>query len=200
MKNHEFENPQSLNRCPWCGTDPLYVAYHDNEWGVPCYDDRKLFEFIILETFQAGLSWITILKKRENFRKAFADFNPVKVARFTDDKQASLMNDAGIIRNMFKIASAITNAKAFLRCQEEFGSFSVYFWHWVDNKPIINSWHSMQEVPTKSELSITIARDMKQRGFVFLGPTIVYAHMQAMGLVNDHLVQCFRHKACQSVL
>lgn len=198
MENHEFENTHSLTRCPWCGTDPLYVAYHDNEWGVPCYDDWKLFEFIILETFQAGLSWITILKKRENFRKAFADFDPVKVARFTDKKMTALMEDAGIIRNKLKIASAVTNAKAFLRCQEEFGSFSTYFWHWVDNKPIINHWHSMQEVPAKSELSTTIARDMKKRGFVFMGPTIVYAHMQAMGLVNDHLIQCFRHKACHS--
>ncbi len=198
MENHEFENTHSLTRCPWCGTDPLYVAYHDNEWGVPCYDDWKLFEFIILETFQAGLSWITILRKRENFRKAFADFDPVKVARFTDKKMTALMEDAGIIRNKLKIASAVTNAKAFLRCQEEFGSFSTYFWHWVDNKPIINHWHSMQEVPAKSELSTTIARDMKKRGFVFIGPTIVYAHMQAMGLVNDHLIQCFRHKACHS--
>lgn len=198
MENHEFENTHSLTRCPWCGTDPLYVAYHDNEWGVPCYDDWKLFEFIILETFQAGLSWITILRKRENFRKAFADFDPVKVARFTDKKMTALMEDAGIIRNKLKIASAVTNAKAFLRCQEEFGSFSTYFWHWVDNKPIINHWHSMQEVPAKSELSTTIARDMKKRGFVFMGPTIVYAHMQAMGLVNDHLIQCFRHKACHS--
>lgn len=198
MENHEFENTHSLTRCPWCGTDPLYAAYHDNEWGVPCYDDWKLFEFIILETFQAGLSWITILRKRENFRKAFADFDPVKVARFTDKKMTALMEDAGIIRNKLKIASAVTNAKAFLRCQEEFGSFSTYFWHWVDNKPIINHWHSMQEVPAKSELSTTIARDMKKRGFVFIGPTIVYAHMQAMGLVNDHLIQCFRHKACHS--
>ena len=198
MKTQEHENPHTLTRCPWCGTDPLYVAYHDTEWGIPCYDDRKLFEFIILETFQAGLSWMTILKKRENFRKAFADFDPLKVACFTDTQQEMLMNDSGIIRNRLKIASAITNARAFLHCQEEFGSFSTYFWQWVDNKPIVNNWRSLQEVPAKTELSITIARDMKKRGFVFMGPTVVYAHMQAMGLVNDHLVQCFRHKACQS--
>ncbi|HRV30041.1 MAG TPA: DNA-3-methyladenine glycosylase I, partial [Spirochaetia bacterium] len=135
MKTQEHENPHTLTRCPWCGTDPLYVAYHDTEWGIPCYDDRKLFEFIILETFQAGLSWMTILKKRENFRKAFADFDPLKVACFTDTQQEMLMNDSGIIRNRLKIASAITNARAFLRCQEAYGSFSTYFWHWVDDKP-----------------------------------------------------------------
>lgn len=199
MESTELNNLNSFTRCPWCGTDPLYVAYHDTEWGVPCYDDQKLFEFIILETFQAGLSWITILKKRENFRKAFADFDPVSIACFTDKKLAAILEDSGIIRNRLKIASAVTNAKAFLRCQKAFGSFSTYFWQWVNRKPIVNSWHSMQEYPTKTQLSIAIARDMKQRGFVFMGPTIVYAHMQAMGLVNDHLVQCFRHKACQSL-
>ena len=195
--NQHNHSAKMLIRCSWAGTDPLYVAYHDEEWGLPCHDDYKLFEFIILETFQAGLSWMTILKKRENFRKAFAGFDPVKVARFSEKKQEALMEDSGIIRNKLKIASAITNAKAFLRCQEEFGSFSAYFWSWVDGKPLINTWKSMSQVPAKTELAETIAKDMKQRGFSFMGPTIVYAHMQAMGLVNDHLVACFQHKEGQ---
>lgn len=185
-----------MPRCPWCGSEPLYVAYHDDEWGVPCRDDSKLFEFIILETFQAGLSWMTILKKRQNFRKAFSGFDPAKVACFSEKRQQTLMQDAGIIRNKLKIASTIANAKAFLRCREEFGSFSAYFWSWVDHKPIVNTWKSMAKVPAKTELSEAIAKDMKNRGFSFMGPTVVYSLMQAMGLVNDHLVTCFRHAEC----
>jgi DNA-3-methyladenine glycosylase I len=181
-------------RCPWCGTDPLYRTYHDTEWGVPVHDDRKLFEFITLEGAQAGLSWITILKKRDNFRRAFADFDPERVARFGEHDAERLMNDAGIIRNKLKIKAAIGNARAFLETQERHGSFDRYIWDFVDGQPIVNHFRTLSEVPAETALSRTISKDLKQRGFRFVGPTIVYAHMQATGMVNDHLVDCFRWK------
>ncbi len=179
-------------RCPWCGDDPLYRDYHDREWGVPVHDDRKLFEFILLEGAQAGLSWITILRKRENFRRAYADFDPEQVARFGRKDIARLLDDAGIIRNRLKIEAAIGNARAFLEVQERFGSFDRYIWGFVDGEPIINRYTSMAEVPAETDLSRTISKDLKQRGFRFVGPVIVYSHMQATGMVNDHLVDCYR--------
>jgi len=181
-------------RCGWCGDDPLYVAYHDLEWGVPVFDDRTLFEFLILEGAQAGLSWSTILKKREGYRRAFADFDPEKVARFSDKKVAKLLADPGIVRNRLKVASAVSNARAFLGVQEEKGSFSDYIWAFVDGKPIQNGWRSLSDIPATTPLAGTISKDLKKRGFRFVGPTIVYAHIQATGMVNDHLVGCFRHR------
>jgi len=179
-------------RCHWAGTDPLYVAYHDQEWGRPVRDDRVLFEFLILEGAQAGLSWITILRKREAYRKAFAGFDPRKVARFTAAKQRALMKDAGIVRNRLKIASTVTNAQAFLAVQKEFGSFSRYLWGFVDGKPIVNRPSSLKGVPASTELSDRISKDLKQRGFRFVGSTIVYAYLQAVGVVDDHTRECFR--------
>ncbi len=187
----------TTTRCPWCGSDPLYVDYHDREWGVPVHNDRKLFEFILLEGAQAGLSWITILKKRENFRRAFADFDPDKVARFGETDIQRLMNDTGIIRNRLKINAAIGNARAFLEVQSEFGYFDRYIWGFVDGQPIINHFQTMAEVPAETDLSRTISKDLKRRGFRFVGPVIVYSHMQATGMVNDHLVDCFRWKEVQ---
>jgi DNA-3-methyladenine glycosylase I len=184
-------------RCAWPGTDPLYIKYHDEEWGVPVFDDQKIFEFLVLEGAQAGLSWITILRKRENFRKAFANFDPVKVARFKDDKVAKLMNDAGIIRNELKIRAAITNAKEFLKVQKEFGTFSSYIWGFVDNEPIVNKWKTGKQLPATSEVSDALCKDLKKRGFKFVGSTIMYAHMQATGMVNDHIQECFRYKQVQ---
>ena len=181
------------NRCGWCGDDPLYVAYHDEEWGVPVYDDRTLFEFLILEGAQAGLSWSTILKKRAGYREAFDGFDPSKVARYDDRKTAELLANPGIVRNRLKVASAVSNAQAFLEVQEEKGSFSGYIWSFVDGRPIQNSWRSLAEIPGKTPLAEEISKDLKKRGFRFVGPTIVYAHMQATGMVNDHLVDCFRH-------
>ncbi|MDX1828903.1 MAG: DNA-3-methyladenine glycosylase I [Lutibacter sp.] len=181
------------NRCQWCGEDPLYVNYHDQEWGVPVFDDAKLFEFLILETFQAGLSWITILRKRENFRKAFDNFNYKKIAKYSDEKFEELMQNAGIIRNKLKIKATITNAIAFMEVQNEFGSFSDYIWKFTDDKPIINKWNSLSEVPATTELSDSISKDLKKRGFKFVGSTVVYAHMQATGMVNDHVKDCFRY-------
>jgi DNA-3-methyladenine glycosylase I len=177
-------------RCPWCGDDPLYVAYHDEEWGVPCHDDRKLFEFLILEGAQAGLSWITILRKREGYRQAFADFDPEVVARFGDKDVARLLADSGIVRNRLKIGAAIGNARAFLEVQEEFGSFDVYSWTFVGGKPIIGKWQSLADIPAETEVSRAMSRDLRKRGFRFVGPTICYAHMQAVGMVNDHLLSC----------
>ena len=185
-----------LKRCSWCGDDPLYQQYHDAEWGVPCRDDKKLFEFVLLESAQAGLSWITILRKREAYRRAFADFDVKKVAAFTDADVVRLMNDAGIVRNRLKITSAISNARLFMEIQKEFGSFSDYFWGYVDNQPIVNRWKSLSDIPATTELSDLIARDMKKRGFKFFGSTICYAFMQAMGIVNDHTLDCFRHAQC----
>jgi len=185
-----------ITRCSWCGDDPLYQQYHDNEWGVPCRDDKKLFEFVLLEGAQAGLSWITILRKREAYRSAFADFDVQKVAAFTEKDVERLMNDAGIVRNRLKINSAISNARLFIEIQKEFGSFSDYFWGYVDNQPIVNRWATLGEIPATTELSDLIAKDMKKRGFKFFGSTICYAHMQAMGLVNDHCLDCFRYSQC----
>lgn len=193
MNDHHAMHNRSmatLYRCPWCGEDPLYIAYHDEEWGVPCHDDRKLFEFMILEGAQAGLSWITILRKRENYRRAFADFDAEAVARFGDADIARLLADPGIVRNRLKIGAAIGNAGAFLRVREEFGSFDAYYWSFVGNKPIRNAWRSLSEVPAETDISRAISRDLRKRGFRFVGPTIVYAHMQAMGLVDDHLISC----------
>jgi DNA-3-methyladenine glycosylase I len=182
-----------IMRCQWAGSDPLYVSYHDTEWGVPVHQDNKIFEFIILEGMQAGLSWLTILRKRENFRKAFDHFDPVKVAKYGEKKIASLLQDAGIIRNKAKINAAVSNAQAFLKIQQEFGTFDTYIWGFVDGKPIQNKWESMSEIPAKTLLAETISKDLLQRGFKFVGPTIVYAHMQAAGMVNDHTVDCFRY-------
>ena len=182
-----------VKRCEWAGEDPLYVSYHDQEWGVPVHDDRKLFEFLILEGAQAGLSWITILRKRENYRLAFDHFDPEQIARYDQAKVEGLLQNPGIIRNKLKIRAAIQNAQAFLRVQKEFGSFDQYIWGFVDHKPIINTWTEMQQLPAFTPLSEKISKDLKKRGFNFVGPTIIYAHMQATGMVNDHIVSCFRY-------
>ena len=181
-------------RCDWCGNDPLYVQYHDEEWGVPVHDDRKHFEFLVLEGAQAGLSWVTILKRREGYRRAFDDFDPVKVASYDDRKVEALLQDTGIIRNRQKVKSAINNARAFLAVQAEFGTFDQYIWSFVDDKPIINRFKTMADIPAETPLSLKLSKDLKQRGFSFVGPTIMYAHMQAIGMVNDHVVSCFRYR------
>jgi len=181
-------------RCPWCAGDKLYIEYHDTEWGVPVYDDKIFFEFLILETFQAGLSWITILKKRENFRKAFDGFNAEKVSAYDKDKIDSLLNDKGIIRNKLKVNSAVSNAQEFIATQKEFGSFSNYIWQFVDGKPIHNNFKTMAEVPANTKLSDTISKDLKKRGFKFVGSTVIYAYLQATGIVNDHLTNCYKHQ------
>lgn len=180
-------------RCDWCELDPIYIKYHDTEWGVPVHDDKKLFEFLILEGAQAGLSWLTILKRREGYRKAFADFNAEEIACFSKDKIEVLMQDTGIIRNRLKITAAITNAKAFLAICEQFGSFDKYSWQFVNGESIVNTWQSIKDVPPTSKESDAFSKDLKQRGFKFVGSTIIYAHMQAVGMVNDHLVGCFRY-------
>jgi len=180
--------------CSWPKGDPLLLKYHDTEWGVPLHNDKKLFEFLILEGFQAGLSWLTILKKRENFRKAFDTFDFKKIAAYDQRKINSLLKDSGIIRNKLKIESAVTNAKAFIDVRKEFGTFNKYIWKFTDNKPIHNEFESMKEIPAKTELSDLISKDLKKRGFKFVGSTIVYAHMQATGMVNDHIMSCFRYK------
>jgi DNA-3-methyladenine glycosylase I len=179
-------------RCLWCGDDPLYQAYHDDEWGVPEHEDRRLFEFLILEGAQAGLSWITILRKREAYRRAFASFDPVKVARFTDADLERLMQDDGIVRNRLKISSARDNAKAFLAVQKEFGGFDAYVWRFVDGKPKVNRPRSHAEVPTETPEAQALSKDLKKRGFRFVGPTIMYAYMQSMGLVDDHSLGCWK--------
>jgi len=184
----------TISRCSWCGDEPLYVAYHDQEWGVPVRDDRTLFEFLVLEGAQAGLAWITILRKREGYRSAFEGFDPEQVARFDQRRIDALLNDPGIVRNRLKVGAAVTNARAFLEVQEEHGSFSDYIWAFVDGRPIRNSWRRTDQIPASTPLAETISRDLKRRGFSFVGPTIVYAHMQATGMVNDHLVGCFRHR------
>ena len=181
-------------RCDWSAKDPLYITYHDTEWGVPSYDDATLFEFLILETFQAGLSWITILKKRENFRSAFDNFDYQKIANYSEAKYESLLRDVGIIRNKLKIRAAIANAKLFMEVQQEFGSFSNYLWAFVDAEPIVNSFKSTKEVPATTEISDTISKALKKRGFKFVGSTVIYAYMQSLGLVNDHTIDCFRNK------
>ena len=180
------------SRCAWAGSDPLYLAYHDREWGVPVHDDRLLFEFMTLEGAQAGLSWITILRKREAYRAAFAGFDPEAVARFDRAKVAELLGNAGIVRNRLKVESTVTNAQAFLKVREEFGTFDAYMWGFVDGQPIRNAWKSMAEIPASTPLSDALSKDLKRRGFRFIGSTICYAHMQAVGMVNDHTVDCFR--------
>ncbi|GFO64551.1 DNA-3-methyladenine glycosylase I [Geomonas paludis] len=187
----------SPNRCGWAGSDPLYCAYHDLEWGVPVHDDRLLFEFLTLEGAQAGLSWITILRKRDGYRRAFASFDPELVARFSEADQARLMADPAIVRNRLKIGSTIDNARAFLAVQQEFGSFAAYLWRFVDGVPIQNAWRSLAEVPARTEISDRLSRDLKRRGFRFVGSTICYAMMQAVGMVNDHTVDCFRWRELQ---
>jgi DNA-3-methyladenine glycosylase I len=181
-------------RCGWSGNDLDYIAYHDREWGVPLHDDRDWFEFLILEGAQAGLSWITILRKRPAYRLAFDNFDPAIVAAYDDAKVASLLNDPGIVRNRLKIGAAIRNARAFLTVQEEFGSFDAYIWRFVGGSPIVNAWNSLKEIPAATDESRAISRDLTKRGFTFVGPTICYALMQATGMVNDHLVDCFRYR------
>jgi DNA-3-methyladenine glycosylase I len=187
-----------MKRCAWAKND-LAIEYHDNEWGVPVHDDQRLFEFLILEGAQAGLSWDTILRKRDNYRAAFAGFDPAKVARFSEAKCAKLMQNEGIIRNRLKIASVVSNAKAFVGVQKEFGSFDPYIWSFVDSKPIINRTKSLADIVAKTEISDAISKDLKKRGFNFVGSTIMYAFMQATGMVNDHLIDCFRYKEVGNV-
>ena len=179
------------NRCAWCLSSDLYKKYHDNEWGKPIYDDESIFEFLILETFQAGLSWITILNKRENFRAAFDNFDYQKIVNYNTSKEQELLGNAGIIRNKLKVKATITNALAFMKIQEEFGSFSQYIWNFVDGKPIVNHWKSLSEVPATTSVSDALSKDLKKRGFKFVGSTVIYAHMQATGMVNDHLLDCW---------
>ncbi len=186
-------------RCGWVGDKPIYVDYHDQEWGVPVYDDRLLFAKLILDGAQAGLSWITILKKRENYYEAFDNFDPEKIARYDEAKFEELMANPGIVRNRLKMQAAIKNARGYLAITEEMGSFGAYLWRFVDGEPIQNSWQSMSEIPTESAESRAMSKDLKKRGFNFVGPTICYAFMQAVGLCNDHLVTCFRHKECKAL-
>ncbi len=181
-------------RCAWCTGDPLYVKYHDEEWGVPVYEDDELFEFLVLESFQAGLSWITILRKRENFRAAFDNFDYRLIAEYDENKIEQLMNNPGIVRNRRKILATINNAHRFMEVQQEFGSFSTYIWNLVDGEPIINNWTNASQVPATTALSDRIAKDLKKRGFGFLGSTVIYAHMQATGMVNDHTLDCFKRQ------
>ncbi len=180
-------------RCPWCGGDPLYMAYHDTEWGVPCHDERTMFEFLLLEGAQAGLSWITILRKRENYRRAFDGFDVEKIARYGEPDTARLLSDAGIVRNRLKIAASISNARATLRLYEQGDTLSRLLWQFVNGKPRINYWLTMAEVPAITPQAEALSKELKQRGFRFVGPTVMYAHMQATGMVNDHLVSCQRH-------
>jgi len=182
-----------LERCPWAGTDPLYISYHDEEWGVPVHDDRTHFEFLVLESAQAGLSWLTILRRRENYRIAYEGFDPCRVSRFGEEKIAELLNNRGIIRNRKKIESSVQNARCFVELQKEFGSFDAYLWAFVDGKPVVNSWESLSQIPSQTGLSDRITEDLKRRGFRFIGSTILYSHLQAVGVVNDHLVHCFRY-------
>ncbi len=183
-----------MTRCEWCGDDPLYTAYHDHEWGVPSHDDTHLFEMLILEGAQAGLSWSTILKKRENYRRAFHGFEVERIARYTQRDKERLLGDAGIVRNRLKIESAVRNARGALAVREEFGSLDAYFWGFVDGEPIVNAWRLLSELPPSTELSDALSKDLKRRGFNFVGSTICYAFMQAVGMVNDHVVDCFRYR------
>jgi DNA-3-methyladenine glycosylase I len=191
-------HPDGLHRCAWCGTDPLYVAYHDEEWGVPEYDNRALYEKLMLDGFQAGLSWITILRKRDNFRKAFDDFEPSVIVDYKAKKIEALMQDAGIVRNRAKIVGAVASARAYLDMQNKGESFSDFLWDFMDGKPKINRFRSRGQVPAETPLSLTISKELASRGFKFCGPTIVYAFMQAVGMVNDHMVACHRHAACDT--
>ncbi len=191
---------RTVQRCPWSeGVSEAYLAYHDAEWGVPARDDRRQFEFLVLESAQAGLSWSTILHRRDGYRKAFAGFDPQRVARYTPKRITSLLQDPGIIRNRLKVEAAVGNARAFLQVQETFGSFADYIWRFVDGEPVQNRWRRQSEVPATSPVSDALSRDLKARGFRFVGSTIMYAHMQATGLVNDHLVGCFRHAQCRAL-
>jgi DNA-3-methyladenine glycosylase I len=190
------KHDDGICRCSWCGTDPIYVHYHDTDWGVPEYDARALWEKLILDGFQAGLSWITILKKRENFRVAFDRFDPDVIARYDDKKVAALMQDSGIVRNKLKVEATISNAQAYL----EMGDFSAYLWNFIDGKPVQNSFTSMKQVPAATPLAEKVSKDLKKRGFRFVGPTIVYAFMQACGLINDHMVECHRHDAVKKLV
>lgn len=187
------------NRCGWCLGSELYIKYHDEEWGVPVFDDQKQFEFLVLESAQAGLSWITVLKKRENYRKLYEDFDPVKVVNFSEGKIEKMLKDPGIIRNRKKIEASINNAEKFLEIKDEFGSFCDYIWSHVQNRPLVNNWQNLSQVPATTGLSDKISRDMRSRGFRFLGSTIMYAHLQAVGIVNDHLITCFRHEQVKEV-
>jgi DNA-3-methyladenine glycosylase I len=186
-------------RCKWCGDDPLYIKYHDEEWGVPVRDDQTLFEFLILEGAQAGLAWITVLRKREGYRALFDNFNAAKIARYTDKKLDKLLLDPRIIRNRLKVYGARKNAIAFLAVQKEFGSFADYIWSFVDHKPIQNSWQSLKELPANTTISDSLSKDLKKRGFTFVGSTIMYALMQATGMVNDHSTDCFRYRQCKKL-
>ena len=180
-------------RCPWCENDELYIKYHDEEWGVPVHSDKKQFEFLILEGVQAGLSWITVLRKRENYRKVYDDFNPLLIAQYDENKITELMNYPEIIRNRRKIESSVNNAQKFIEIQEEFDSFDKYIWDFVNYQPIVNSWKNISKIPSKNDLSDKISIDLKKRGFKFVGSTIIYAHLQAVGIINDHIVSCFRY-------
>ncbi len=190
---------ETIDRCAWCGNDPLYVSYHDEEWGMPEYDDQQLFAKLILDGAQAGLSWITILRKRDNYWKAFDNFNPEKIACYDDAKIADLLQNPGIVRNRLKVQSAVKNARGYLDIIEKEGSFSHFLWQFVDGKPIQNKWRSLSEVPAETAVSRTMSKTLKQYGFSFVGPTICYAFMQAVGLCNDHLVSCFRHAECEAM-
>lgn len=183
-----------MRRCPWCERSDIERAYHDNEWGVPVFSDEKQFEFLVLESAQAGLSWLTVLRKRENYRRLYDGFDPEKVARYGEEKIQELMSDSGIIRNRKKIEASINNAARFLEIRDEFGSFSDYLWGFTGGVPVINAWEELSEIPASTELSVTVSRDLKKRGFRFMGPIIVYSHLQATGVVNDHLVSCFRYE------
>ena len=184
---------KELTRCPWCLSCDIYIDYHDREWGVPVHDDRTHFEFLVLESAQAGLSWLTVLRKRENFRKAYFNFEPKKVAKFGAEKVAELMKNEGLIRNLKKIEASINNAARFLEIQKEFGSFDEYIWSFTDGKQIVNKWLSLKELPAKTDLSDEVSKDLKKRGFKFLGSTVIYAHLQATGIINDHLIDCYRY-------
>jgi DNA-3-methyladenine glycosylase I len=199
MVTNTLPHPDGLVRCPWPKDDPLYVAYHDEEWGVPEFDDRALYEKLVLDGFQAGLSWITILRKRENFRRAFVGFEPEKIARFTPSKVERLMQDAGIVRNRQKIEGAVLSARAWLEVVEKGPGFSALLWDFVDGRPKVNRFRSIKQIPPATDVSRAMSKELSQRGFKFCGPTIVYAFMQAVGMVNDHLVTCHRHAACASL-
>lgn len=186
--------PINTRRCHWCTSDELYIQYHDEEWGVPCHDDQKLFEFLILEGAQAGLNWLTILKRREGYRQAFSNFDVQKIIHFDDQDVERLLNDSGIIRNRLKINSAISNAKIYIKIQEEFGSFNTYIWQFVNHKPHINHWQAMAEVPATTPESDAMSKDLNKRGFKYVGSTICYAYMQAMGMVNDHIASCLSYR------
>lgn len=194
-----LDHADGCPRCPWAGRDPLYVAYHDTDWGVPEWDDRALFEKLILDGFQAGLSWITILRKRENFRSAFDGFQPEIIARYGPEKVEALMQDAGIIRNRAKIVSTVKSAQVWLSMMERGPGFSAFLWDHVDGRPLQNHFNSMSDIPTESAVSQKLSKDLKRLGFNFCGPTIIYAFMQAVGMTNDHLVGCFRHKECSAL-